>query len=182
MSFLDQVGIPPSIYHATPLSSELEYKRVFKLAWGSFRREVKPILESLKRKQTLLSDDKLQSHAILKEVQDSDQYAKDQFRNLQTSLENIRSTLASEQLRSKILQAQEMKTYLESRLDVSKSRTDLQLESRDPVDENSGIWIFSDPTFKCWEGGKSAENRVLFLNGSPGSGKSSTYLQFWDCL
>ncbi|KAF5538046.1 heterokaryon incompatibility protein het-E-1 [Fusarium phyllophilum] len=153
--------------------SRPEWKRLFKWAWGSFRREVKPILESLKRKQALLSDDKLQSHAILKEVQDSGQYAKDQFSNLQTSLEDIRSTLASEQLQSKTLQAQEMKTYLESRLDVSKSRTDLQLESRDPVDKNSGIWIFSNPIFKSWEGGKSAEKRVLFLNGSPGSGKST---------
>ncbi|KAF5588538.1 heterokaryon incompatibility protein het-E-1 [Fusarium subglutinans] len=153
--------------------SRPEWKRLFKWAWGSFRREVKTILESLKRKQALLSDDKLQSHAILKEVQDSGQYAKDQFGNLQTSLEDIRSTLASEQLQSKALQAQEMKTYLESRLNVSKSRTDLDLESRDPVYENSGVWIFSSPTFKRWEEGKSAENRVLFLNGSPGSGKST---------
>ncbi|KAG9497275.1 hypothetical protein J7337_012070 [Fusarium musae] len=162
--------------------SRPEWKRLFKWAWGSFRREVKPILESLKRKQALLSDDKLQSHAILKEVQDSDQYAKDQFSNLQTSLDDIRSTLASEQLQSKALQSREMKTYLESRLDVSTSRTDLQLESQDTVDENSGIWIFSNPIFKGWEGGKSAEKRVLFLNGSPGSGKSSTHLQFRDCL
>ncbi|KAL9562958.1 hypothetical protein ACKAV7_012909 [Fusarium commune] len=151
----------------------LEYKRVFKWAWGSFRREVKPILESLKCKQALLSDDKLQSHAILKEVQDSDQYAKDHFSNLQTSLEDIRSTLASEQLQSKTLQVQEMKSYLESRLDVSKSRTDLQLESRDPIVEDSGSWIFTNPIFKCWDEGKSSEGRVLFLNGSPGSGKST---------
>ncbi|KAF5566179.1 heterokaryon incompatibility protein het-E-1 [Fusarium napiforme] len=153
--------------------SRPEWKRFFKWAWGSFRREVKPILESLKRKQALLSDDKLQSHAILKEVQDSDQYAKDQFSNLQTSLDDIRSTLASEQLQSKALKSREMKTYMESRLDVSTSRTDLQLESQDTVDENSGIWIFSNPIFKIWEGGISAEKRVLFLNGSPGSGKST---------
>ncbi|KAF5645873.1 heterokaryon incompatibility protein het-E-1 [Fusarium tjaetaba] len=153
--------------------SRPEWKRIFKWAWGSFRREVKPILESLKRKHALLSDDKLQSHAILKEVQDSDQYAKDQFSNLQTSLDDIRSTLASEQLQSKALQSREMKTYLESRLDISTSRTDLQLESQDTVDKNSGIWIFSNPIFKSWEGGKSAEKRVLFLNGSPGSGKTT---------
>ncbi|EMT62723.1 hypothetical protein FOC4_g10006356 [Fusarium odoratissimum] len=153
--------------------SRPEWKRVFKWAWGSFRREVKPILESLKRKQALLSDDKLQSHAILKEVQDSDHYSKDQFSKLHTSLEDIRSTLASEHLQSKTIQAQEMKTYLESRLDVSKSRSDLQLETRDPIVENSGNWIFSNPIFKCWEVGKSAENKILFLNGSPGSGKST---------
>ncbi|KAF5970510.1 heterokaryon incompatibility protein het-E-1 [Fusarium coicis] len=116
---------------------------------------------------------RLQSHAILKEVQDSDQYAKDQFSSLQTSLQDIRSSLASEELQSKTLQAQEMKTYLESRLDVSKSRTDLQLESQNPILENSGSWIFSDPTFNSWERGNSQDGRVLFLNGSPGSGKST---------
>ncbi|KAF5975669.1 hypothetical protein FBULB1_7245 [Fusarium bulbicola] len=153
--------------------SRPEWKRVYKWAWGSFRRQVKPILESLKRKQALLSDDKLQSHAILKEVQDSEQYAKDQFNSLHTSLEDIRSTLSSEQLQSKTLQAREMNNYLESRLDISKSQTDLQLQSGDFLDDNSGNWIFSDRIFKCWEGGKSAEKRVLFLNGSPGSGKST---------
>ncbi|KAF5620266.1 heterokaryon incompatibility protein het-E-1 [Fusarium sp. NRRL 52700] len=153
--------------------SRPEWKRIFKWAWGSFRREVKPILESLKRKQALLSDDKLQSHAILKEVQDSDQYAKDQFSTLQTSLEDIRSTLDSQQFQSKTLQAQEMKSYLESRLDVSKPRSDLQLESRDPILENSGNWILSDPTFESWERGNSQDRRVLFLNGSPGSGKTT---------
>ena len=135
-------------------------------------------MERLKRKQALLSDDKLQSHAILKEVQDSDQYAKDQFSTLQTSLEDIRSTLDSQQFQSKTLQAQEMKSYLESRLDVSKPRSDLQLESRDPILENSGNWILSDPTFESWERGNSQDRRVLFLNGSPGSGKSLVHGEF----
>ncbi|KAF4493233.1 Vegetative incompatibility HET-E-1 [Fusarium agapanthi] len=144
-------------------------EKSLQMGLGSFRREVKPILESLKRKQALLSDDKLQSHAILKEVQDSEQYAKDQFNSLHASLEDVRSALASEQLQSKTLQAREMNTYLENRLDISKSQTDLQLQSGDFLDDDSGNWIFSDPIFKCWEGGKSAENRVLFLNGSLGS-------------
>jgi hypothetical protein len=122
---------------------------MLKWAWASFRREVKPILESLKRKQTLLSDDKLQSSAILNGVQGSDQCTKDRFKNLHTSLEDIRSALASKQLQSKTLQAKEMKTYLESRLDASDSVTDLQLESQDPAVENSGNWIFSNSTFNC---------------------------------
>ncbi|KAF5531725.1 heterokaryon incompatibility protein het-E-1 [Fusarium mexicanum] len=154
--------------------SRPEWKRVFKWAWGSFRREVKPILEGLKRKQVLLSDDKLQSYGILEEVQDSYQYAKDQFSNLQNSLEYIKSTLASEQLQSKALEAQKMKTYLESRLDFSKSRTDLLLESRDLIVEHSGSWIFTNPIFKYWEEGKSPDGRVLFINGSHGSAERRT--------
>ncbi|KAF4340767.1 heterokaryon incompatibility protein het-E-1 [Fusarium beomiforme] len=148
-------------------------KRLFKWAWGSFRREVKPILESLKRKQSLLTDDKLQSHAILKEVQDSDQHAKDHFGKLHSSLDDIRANLASEQLKSRTLQDREMRAYLESRLNVSKSRTDLLLEAPHPMDGVSGNWIFSDPNFESWEANKSSNGSVLFLNGSPGSGKST---------
>ncbi|KAK2122043.1 hypothetical protein NOF04DRAFT_1418360 [Fusarium oxysporum II5] len=155
------------------IAEALEGKKFFKWAWECFRREVKPIAENLKRKRSLLSDDKLQSHVVLKEVQDSCQYTKGHLNDLQTSLEDIRSTLASEQLRSKTLQAEEMKDYLASRLDVSKSRADLQFETRDPRVENSGNWILSNPIFNCWERGRTSDNKVLFLNGSPGSGKST---------
>ncbi|KAK2667961.1 hypothetical protein RAB80_017152 [Fusarium oxysporum f. sp. vasinfectum] len=150
-----------------------EGKKFFKWAWECFRREVKPIAENLKRKRSLLSDDKLQSHVVLKEVRDSCQYTKGHLNDLQTSLEDIRSTLASEQLRSKTLQAEEMKDYLASKLDVLKSRADLQFETRDPRVENSGNWILSHPIFNCWERGRTSDNKVLFLNGSPGSGKST---------
>ncbi|KAF9772453.1 hypothetical protein IL306_009838 [Fusarium sp. DS 682] len=111
-------------------------KRLLKWAWGSFRREVKPIIESLKRKQSLLSDDKLQSHAILKEVQVSDQYAKDQFGKLQTGLEDIKSALASEQLQSKVLQDQEMRTYLERKSTLAK--TIIRLQKQKQASESPG--------------------------------------------
>ncbi|KAF5250227.1 hypothetical protein FANTH_4552 [Fusarium anthophilum] len=70
------------------------------------------------------------------------------------------------------LQAQEMKSYLASRLGVLESRADLRFES-DPSVQNSGRWIASYPIFKSWASESSSENKVLFLNGSPGCGKST---------
>ncbi|KAL6918241.1 hypothetical protein FSST1_009736 [Fusarium sambucinum] len=57
--------------------SKPDWIRKFPWAWRNFQRKVKPIIGSLKKKQAMLSDDKLQHHAILKEIQDSDSYAKD---------------------------------------------------------------------------------------------------------
>jgi hypothetical protein len=123
----------------------------------------------------MLSDDKLQSHAILKEVEDSESFAKDRFKNLHAGLEDIRATLASDELRSKALQDQEMRANLERKLDVPQPRADLQLESPERILESSGNWIFSHPTYYSWETDNSPEGSVLFLNGSPGSGKCITF-------
>ncbi|KAJ4267106.1 hypothetical protein NW762_003204 [Fusarium torreyae] len=151
--------------------SRPDWKGVFKWAWGSFRRRVKPILESLKRRQDMLSDAKLQSHAILKDVQDSGAYARDQFKNLQAGLEEIRTVLHSEQLKSNAFQDREMKASLEGKLGVPGFRTDSQLESPEESVESSGNWIFSHHAFRTWETARSSLDGILFLNGSPGAGK-----------
>jgi SpoVK/Ycf46/Vps4 family AAA+-type ATPase len=119
----------------------------------------------------MLSDDKLQSHAILKGVEESESSANDRFKDLQARLEDIRASLASEELRSRALQDQEMRTYLEKKLDVPQSRDDLRLESPEYILKSSGNWIFSNPDYYSWETDSPPEGSVLFLNGSPGSGK-----------
>ncbi|KAF4457118.1 hypothetical protein F53441_906 [Fusarium austroafricanum] len=149
--------------------SRPDWKGFFKWAWGSFRGQIKPIIESLKRKQEMLSDDKLQSHAILKEVQDSDEYAKDQFRQLQAGLEDIKATLNSSQLKNGASQHQEMKLFLEKKLEVSLSQTRSQLELSDTDIGSSGSWIFSHPLFHQWDTNASPQNNVLFLSGCPGA-------------
>ncbi|KAM0267391.1 hypothetical protein ACHAPA_005933 [Fusarium lateritium] len=148
-------------------------KRVFKWAWVTFRCRVKPVIASLKRRHDMLSDDKLQSHAILKEVEDSESSANARFQNLQAGLEDIRTSLVSEELKSKALQDQEMRTILETKLGVQQSRANLKLEPPEYILESSGNWIFSNPDYYSWETGSPPEGCVLFLNGSPGSGKST---------
>jgi hypothetical protein len=132
----------------------------------------------------MLSDDKLRSHAILKEVEDSESSANDRFKNLQAGLEDIRVSLASEELRSRALQDQVMRTELEGKLNIPQSRSDLQLDSPDYLLESSGNWIFSHPDYNLWETNSTPEGSVLFLNGSPGSGKyigfHSTFPQLTD--
>lgn len=146
----------------------IDWKSKFKWAWDDFRRIVKPAIESLKRKQAMLSDDKLQPYAILKEIQDSDQYAKDQFKQINSGLEQV---ITSEELRRQKMEEQEVRSFLERKLNVSLSQTTSQLEVPDTVISSSGSWIFSDPLFQSWEVGTSPRNCVLFLTGCPGAGK-----------
>ncbi|WZH47704.1 Vegetative incompatibility HET-E-1 [Fusarium acuminatum] len=151
-------------------------KRLFKWAWVTFRRRVKPIVASLRRRHDMLSDGKLQSHAILKEIEDFESSAKDCFKNLQAGLEDIRASVTSDELRSKALQDQEMRANLERKLDVPKPRSDLQLESPERILESSGNWISSHPAYYFWETNTPPEGSVLFLNGSPGSAADSVEL------
>ncbi|KAM0496300.1 hypothetical protein ACHAP8_007561 [Fusarium lateritium] len=147
--------------------SKPDWIRKFPWAWRNFQRKVKPIIGSLKKKQAMLSDDKLQHHAILKEIQDSDSYAKDQFEQIHSCLGNIYS---SEQDRIRKQQEQDMKLYLERKLNVSLSRLASQLELPDTVIGSSGRWILSDPLFQSWEANMSPKGSVLFLTGCPGAG------------
>ncbi|KAH7196367.1 uncharacterized protein B0J16DRAFT_376842 [Fusarium flagelliforme] len=150
--------------------SRPDWKGKFKWAWDDFRRVVRPTIESLKRKQAMLSDDKLQPYAILKEIQDSDQYAKDQFKQINSGLEGV---ITSEELRRQKMEEQEIRSFLERKLNVSVSQIKSQLEVPDAVTSSSGNWIFSHPLFQSWEVDVSQQGCVLFLTGCPGAGKST---------
>lgn len=39
---------------------------------------------------------------------------------------------------------------------------------------NSGMWIFTNPDFQTWHTKDTTENRVLYVNGIPGAGESSS--------
>lgn len=156
----------------------------FKTAWGSFRRQVRPIIRALKLRQEKLTHERLQTHAIYDGVRDLREHADDQFKGLlehtddefkklKADLEQIRDILASESLRIQTSsQDQDMKDLLEEKLNVPRSGSHNRLESPGLSSPSAGNWIFIDPRFRSWEGLGQASSRsnVLFLNGSPGAG------------
>ncbi|UZP37042.1 hypothetical protein NXS19_004858 [Fusarium pseudograminearum] len=146
------------------------WKHKFLWVWSEFRRDVNPIIDSLKRKQAALSIENLRSRAILKGVQDSDVYAKDQFGQIHSGLNNI---LTSELQRDNELQEQQMKSSLGRKLNTSLSQIARQLELPATVLESCGSWIFSSPVFKSWKDDVQSQGCVLYLNGCPGAGKST---------
>ncbi|EKJ70215.1 hypothetical protein FPSE_09589 [Fusarium pseudograminearum CS3096] len=159
-------------FHTSILAvfSKPDWKGMFTFVWRGFRRNVKPIIESLKRKQAMLSDDKLQRHAILKNLQDSDLYAKEQFDQIQSGLDDV---ISLEELKRQKQEIEQIKSCLERKLNVSLMQIITQLDLPDTVMESSGRWILSNPRFQSWEANKSSEGCVLYLNGCPGAGKST---------
>ncbi|KAJ3455735.1 hypothetical protein MRS44_017217 [Fusarium solani] len=157
--------------------SRPNWKTFFIAAWGSFRRQAEPIIRALRLRQGKLSHERLQSHAIHEGVRDFRVHADDRFDKLEADLEKIRSTLASEYLRSQTSsQDRDMKDLLEERLNVSRSEPRSRLDSPELSSPSAGDWIFSDPAFQSWEGLEgepSSRTKVLFLSGSPGAGKTT---------
>ncbi|KAI1068537.1 hypothetical protein LB507_004229, partial [Fusarium sp. FIESC RH6] len=150
--------------------SRPDWKGKFQWAWSDFRRKVKPTIESLKKKQELLSDTKLQPHAILKEIQNSGLYARGQFEQINSGLEGM---IHSEQTRSQILHEKEIKSFLERKLNVSLAQIRTQLQLPDTLIGSSGNWVLFDEAYKSWEANTSQHGSVLFLTGCPGAGKST---------
>ncbi|WAO91963.1 NACHT domain-containing protein [Fusarium falciforme] len=146
----------------------------FKAAWGSFRRQVEPIIRALKLRQEKLSHERLQAHAIHQGVQDFRGHADDRFDRLEADLDRIRNALASECLkRQTSVEDQDMKEILEDKLNISKFGSRSRLDSPELSSPSAGDWIFQHPHFQAWERATSSQGNILFLNGSPGAGKTT---------
>ncbi|KAM0430109.1 hypothetical protein ACHAPT_006115 [Fusarium lateritium] len=154
--------------------SRPNWKTFFKAAWGSFRRQIEPIIRALKLRQEKLSHERLQSHAIFEGVRDLREHADGRFDKLEADLDKIRTTLESECLRSQASsQDRDMKDLLEDKLNISRLGPHNRLDSTELSSPSSGDWIFQHPNFQSWERALSSQGSVLFLNGSPGAGKTT---------
>ena len=105
---------------------------------------------------------------ILKEIRDSTVYTRGQFEKINFDLEGM---ISSEQLRSQKLEEQEMKSFLERKLNVSASQATSQVGPPDAIIGSSGSWVFRDPLFQSWEANTSPNGCILYLSGCPGAGK-----------
>ncbi|EEU43484.1 uncharacterized protein NECHADRAFT_95028 [Fusarium vanettenii 77-13-4] len=154
--------------------SRPNWKTFFKAAWGSFRRQVEPIIRALKLRQERLSHERLQAHAIHQGVQNFRGHADNRFDKLEADLDNIRNTLASECLKHQTsVEDQDMKEFLEDKLNISRFGSRSRLDSPELSSPSAGDWIFQHPHFQAWESATSSQGNVLFLNGSPGAGKTA---------
>ncbi|RSL43938.1 hypothetical protein CEP54_014884 [Fusarium duplospermum] len=153
--------------------SQDDWKAFFKTTLGGFRHKVEPIIQALKRRQEKLSHERLQAHAIHEGVQNSREHADGRFDTLAADLDSIKSSLASESLRLQTsAENREMKESLEDKLNISKFGSHSRLDSPEPSSSSAGDWIFHHPDFQAWEKATSSQRNVLFLNGSPGAGKT----------
>ncbi|KAI8711491.1 hypothetical protein NCS52_01412800 [Fusarium sp. LHS14.1] len=150
------------------------WKRYFD--WNRFKTNCKPIIDSLKRHRTLLSDEKLTAAVTevqegRRETQDFRDMVETRFSNISRQLEadlEKRSRKEAEERKDSLLQA---RRTISSQLSPGNYEDDQRSAFSQFFSSPSGDWVLHEPRFKTWL--QSSNGQVLYLHGMPGAGKTT---------
>ncbi|EEU36073.1 uncharacterized protein NECHADRAFT_102084 [Fusarium vanettenii 77-13-4] len=164
---------------ALDVFSTTGWKRYFDCAWNTFKTRCKPIIDSLKRHRTLLSDEKLTAAVIevqegRRETQDFREMVEARFSNISRQLEadlEKRSRKDIEERKDSLLQARRI---ISSQLSPGNYEDDQRSAFSQFFSSPSGDWVLHEPRFQEWL--QSSNGQVLYLHGMPGAGVVN-YLQ-----
>ncbi|QYS97700.1 hypothetical protein H0G86_004921 [Trichoderma simmonsii] len=150
------------------------WKRLFDYAWPTFKTRFNPIIDNLKRHRALLSDEKLT--VVIEEIQESRDVAKitqqQLFSDIKKQLDEIKQSLKEKDIEHRDCVLRE-KYFLVSKLEPPEYDADQHRAYSQRDVPSSGDWILEDPRFKNWVNGNTRTESVLYLNGMPGSGKTT---------
>jgi len=131
------------------------WETVLRSAWKTFETSFKPILDSLKRHRTLLSDEKLT--AAIAEIQDIRKFNVTRFNELSQQLDNRFQELSKqlyeiqERLAEKEAREQQEALRLQRRIIAEKlGPPDYEADQHRASEQRfspSGDWILKDPSF-----------------------------------
>ena len=157
--------------------------------WKTFRTRFNPILESMKRHRALLMDERLNAAVLeiqtgrdqtLRALTESTNQSSTSYNGLQEKVTDIYTKLSLEiyglaQSSEKIDEAlqrslplQEMSSLL-TKLEPSDYMAD-QHAALEQCHDQTGIWIFQDPSFLRWIQSRALPDCTLFAHGMPGAG------------
>lgn len=159
-------------------------------AWKTFEMNFKPILDSLKRHRSLLSDEKLTAAII--EIQEIRQLAVTRF-NDQSTQSCTRLDELSQQIDTRFHELSRQLYENQKRLNEKETRESQEIlhlqrrvvaEKLKPPDYESdqrlvseqrfsasGDWILNDPNFSKWIYSDDPSYSMLYMHGIPGAGK-----------
>ncbi|KAJ3459196.1 hypothetical protein MRS44_015269 [Fusarium solani] len=154
------------------------WKAYLDSAWRGFKTRCKPIIDSLKRHRTLLSDEKLTAAII--EVQQARREAQElrnvmeaRFGELSRRLETDsekRSRQEVEAMKDGLLQA---RCTISSQLSPGNYQDDQKLAFDQFFRSPSGDWVLQEPKFTEWL--KGSNGQILNLHGMPGAAPLTTF-------
>ncbi|KAK6526015.1 hypothetical protein TWF281_011056 [Arthrobotrys megalospora] len=164
-----------------------DWRRFLDYAWPTFKSKFEPIVYSLKRHRDLLSDEKLT--VVLEEVEES----RDAIETMSITLLEINNKLdklkedTTQKKRERDELIKKQKETVKTKLCPPNYKEDHRLALKKRTSISSGDWVLEDSRFKAWLCGDTAADSVLYLNGIPGSGKTTLmsrivdYLSTWGC-
>ncbi|PNP57543.1 hypothetical protein THARTR1_02541 [Trichoderma harzianum] len=150
------------------------WKRFFNYAWPTFKTRFYPIIDNLKRHRALLSDEKLT--VVIEEIQESRDLAETTHQHLSSDikkqLDEIKQSLKEKDIEQRDSLLRE-KCFLVTKFEPPEYNEDQHRAYSQRDVPSSGDWILEDPRFKNWVNGNTQTENVLYLNGMPGSGKTT---------
>ncbi|KAK4064835.1 uncharacterized protein Triagg1_8834 [Trichoderma aggressivum f. europaeum] len=148
------------------------WKRLFDYAWSAFKTRFNPIIDNLKRHRALLSDEKLT--VVIEEIQESRDVANITQQQLSSDikkqLDEIKQSLKEKDIEKRDSLLKE-RHHLVTKFEPLEYNADQHRAYSQRDVPCSGDWILEDPRFKSWVNGGTQS--VLYLNGMPGSGKTT---------
>ncbi|KAI5861652.1 hypothetical protein GGS23DRAFT_576006 [Durotheca rogersii] len=164
-------------FHQAALSvfKRSAWKHIFHSTWKTFNTKFGPILHSLSKRRELLESEK--SSAALLGIERLRQDFSDACKKHARQIAQV----ADERHRQRV-------SHICERLMPPNYQIDQEMSTEDRQGQNSGMWIFQDPSFRAWFSNDNdiVRHGVLYVNGIPGAGKttlmSAVVARLLDCV
>ncbi|KAH7174004.1 uncharacterized protein B0J16DRAFT_365522 [Fusarium flagelliforme] len=146
------------------------WKALFHSAWKTFKTQFDPILKSLERHMTMLSEEKLT--AVMEETQRQGHSIQDKLDQLHRQLKERDQKDAERDLIAHQSRIDQQYSTVESKIDPPNYHEDYEIASQKRFQNTSGRWILSHPLVSDWLDHSSKANGKIYLSGIPGAGKT----------
>ena len=146
-------------HEALRVFNRSRWEKAFHSTWKTFNSKFDPILQSLKGRRELLESEK--STATLYEIQ-----------NLRESINTLREEDARRAMREESAQHKRRLVEIREKIQAPDYRADQEFSSEIRHGRLFGAWFFEHDAFKSWYDRHSPSNRVLYVHGKPGAGKT----------
>ncbi|KAM7210934.1 Ankyrin repeat-containing domain protein [Rhypophila decipiens] len=155
---------------ALDVFSRPNWKIAFHSSWRTFKTQFGGTVKDLKKYRDLISDEKIT--ATILEVQELGQSMEERMDELSRQLEHLRVDVDQSFAMRHREQLDKKRQFVLSKLDPPAFEDDFERASKERRGTPSGSWILDNATFQDWADVTCSKHRTLYMNGSPGTGKT----------
>ncbi|KAM7203083.1 hypothetical protein V8F33_002431 [Rhypophila sp. PSN 637] len=155
---------------ALDVFSRPNWKIAFHSSWRTFKTHFGGTVKDLKRYRDLISDEKIT--ATILEVQELGQSMEERMDELSRKLEHLQVDVDQSSAMQHREQLDKKRQFVLSKLDPPTFEDDFERASKERRGTPSGSWILDNATFQDWADVTCSKHRTLYVNGSPGTGKT----------
>ncbi|KAK4209150.1 hypothetical protein QBC37DRAFT_378333 [Rhypophila decipiens] len=142
----------------------------FHSSWRTFKTQFGGTVKDLKKYRDLISDEQIT--ATILEVQELGQSMEERMDELSRQLEHLQVDVDQSFAMRHREQLDKKRQFVLSKLDPPAFKADFERASKERRGTPSGSWILDNVTFQDWTDVTCSKHQTLYVNGSPGTGKT----------